>query len=143
VGITVDFQRILGFASYHPSFKDFVLDLSGFETKLINEAMTVMKAIPLSGLIERRQIETEIENLLNLRHPMIATLIGCVLPVKSSGPREFRESKTVRLYVTEASLADVLLNPPAWWTPPVKAKAVVGIALGLRARMALDCCMGR
>jgi serine/threonine protein kinase len=69
------------------------------------------------------------ENLLNLRHPMIAPLIGCVFPVESSGQREFR---TVRLYATEGSLADVLSNPPAWWTPAMKAKAVVGIALGLR-----------
>jgi hypothetical protein len=30
-GITVDFQRILEFASYLPYFKDFVLDPSGFE----------------------------------------------------------------------------------------------------------------
>jgi serine/threonine protein kinase len=36
------------------------------------------------------------------------------------------------LYVTEGSLADVLSNPPEWRTPTVKAKAVVGIALGLR-----------
>jgi hypothetical protein len=49
------------------------------------------------------------ENLLNLRHPMIAPLIGCVLPVESSGQREF---ETVRLYATEGSLADVLSNPP-------------------------------
>jgi serine/threonine protein kinase len=27
---------------------------------------------------------------------------------------------------------DVLSNPPAWWTPTVKTKAVVGIAIGLR-----------
>jgi serine/threonine protein kinase len=60
---------------------------------------------------------------------MIAPLIGCVFPVESSGQREFR---TVRLYATEGSLADVLPNPPAWWTPTLKAKAVVGIALGLR-----------
>jgi serine/threonine protein kinase len=60
---------------------------------------------------------------------MITPLIGCVFPVESSERREF---KTVRLYATEGSLADVLLNAPAWWTPTAKAKAVVGIALGLR-----------
>jgi hypothetical protein len=36
---------------------------------------------------------------------------------------ERREFKTV---------ADVSSNPPAWWTPTIKAKTVVGIALGLR-----------
>jgi hypothetical protein len=126
-GIKVDFQRIRGVASYLPCFKDFVLDPSGFEEgsiigrnkgvstqiyrRRIDGALTVVKAISLSGSIERRQLETEMENLLNLRHPMIAPLIGCVLPVKTSGQREF---KTVRLYATEGSLADVLSNSPAW-----------------------------
>jgi serine/threonine protein kinase len=48
--------------------------------------------------------------------------------MESSGQREFR---TVRLYATEGFLANVLSNPPAWWTLTVKAKAIVGIALGL------------
>jgi hypothetical protein len=105
-GITVDFQRIRGFASYLPCFKDFLLDQSGFEEKSvigqnkgvssqlyrrrIDGVLTVVKAISLSGSIERREIEIEIENLLNLRHPMIAPLIGSVLPVESIGQREFR-----------------------------------------------------
>jgi serine/threonine protein kinase len=38
----------------------------------------------------------------------------------------------VRLNAFEGFLADILLNPPEWWTPTVKAKAVVGIALGFR-----------
>jgi serine/threonine protein kinase len=145
LGIAVDFQRIRKFASSLPHFKDFVLDLSEFEERSvigrndrvssqiyqrrIDGAMTVVKAISVSGLIERCQIETKIENLLNLRHPMITPLIGCVFPVESSGQREFR---TVRLYATEGSLADAMSNPPTWWTPTVKAKAVVGIALALR-----------
>jgi hypothetical protein len=69
----------------------------------------VVKNFSLSGSIERHQIDTEVENLLNLRHPMIAPLIGCVFPVESSGQREFR---TVRLYATDGPLADVLSNPP-------------------------------
>jgi hypothetical protein len=80
------------------------------------------------------------ENLLNLHHQIITPLIGCVLPVESSGRREFR---TVRLYATEGSLADVLSNPPESWTPTVKAKAVVELRLGFVLRMALACCMGR
>jgi hypothetical protein len=60
---------------------------------------------------------------------MIAPLIGCVFPVESSERREF---KTIRLYATDGSPVDVLSNPPASWTPTVKAKAAVGIALGLR-----------
>jgi hypothetical protein len=129
LGIAVDFQRIRRFAPDLPHFDNFMLDLSGFEEKSviggndrvssqiylrrIDGATTVVKAISLLGLIERRQIKTEIENLMNLRHLMIAPLIGFVFPVESSGRGEF---KIVRLYATEGSLA----------------KAVVGIVLGLR-----------
>jgi hypothetical protein len=83
-----------------------VLDPSGFEEKAvigrnkgvstqiyrrrIDGVLTVVKAISLSGSIERRQIETEMENLLNRRHPMIAPLIVCIFPVESSGQRKFR-----------------------------------------------------
>jgi cell division control protein CDC15 len=91
--------------------------------------MTVVKAISLSGSIEPWQIGTEIDNMLNLRHPMIAPLISSVFPVESNRQWEF---KTVRLYGAEGFLADVLSNPPGWWTPTAKAKAVVGTALGLR-----------
>jgi serine/threonine protein kinase len=74
-------------------------------------------------------MDTEIENLLNLRRPIIPLITGCVFPVESSGQREF---KTVRLYAAEGTLAVVLSNPPGWWTPTAKAKAVVGIVLGLQ-----------
>jgi serine/threonine protein kinase len=60
---------------------------------------------------------------------MIAPLIGRVLPGE---PSELREFQTARLDATDGSLADVLSNRPAWRTPTVKAKAVVGMALGLR-----------
>jgi serine/threonine protein kinase len=144
-GITVDFQQILGFGSDFLRFKDFMLDPSGFEEELvigrhkgvaiqiyqrrIDGRLAVVKATSLPGSIERRQIETEMETLLNLRRSMITPLLGCVLPIESSEQREFN---TVRLYTTEGSLADGLSNPPAWWTPTVKVKAVMGIAHGLR-----------
>jgi serine/threonine protein kinase len=60
---------------------------------------------------------------------MIAPLIGFALPGESSGRLDF---KTARLHAAEGSLAAVLSAPPAWWTPTAKAKAVAGIALGLR-----------
>jgi serine/threonine protein kinase len=93
--------------------------------------VTVVKTISVGGLIEGTQIETEMENQMNLRHPMIGPLIGCVFGDESSGMIEL---KTMRLYAdgSEGSLADVLLNEPVWWTPTAKAKAIVGIALGLR-----------
>jgi hypothetical protein len=84
----------------------------------------------------------KIENLLNPRHPMIAPLIGCVLVMDSTVQREF---KTRRLYAADGSLANILSNRPAWWTPTAKviAKAVVEIALVFGLHIALDCCMGR
>jgi serine/threonine protein kinase len=88
-----------------------------------------VKSVSLSPVIERCQIEIETNNLLNLRHPLIAPLVSYVLSVESGGLREF---KTVRLHAAGGSLADILLNPPAWWTPTATAKAVVGIALALR-----------
>jgi serine/threonine protein kinase len=88
-----------------------------------------VKSVSLPALIARCQIVTEIENLFNLRHPLIAPLIGFVFPVESDGRREW---KTARLHASGGSLADIFLNPPAWWTPTAKAKAVVGIALALR-----------
>jgi serine/threonine protein kinase len=67
--------------------------------------------------------------LFNLQHPLIAPLVGFVVPVESGRAREL---KTVRLHASGGSLADVLANPPAWWTPTAKAKAVLEIALALR-----------
>jgi hypothetical protein len=37
--------------------------------------------------------------------------------------------KIVPLHAAGGSLADVLLNPPMWWTPTAKAKAVAVIGL--------------
>jgi serine/threonine protein kinase len=67
--------------------------------------------------------------LFNLRHPLIAPLIGFVFPVESARRRAL---KTARLHASGGSLADVLADPAGWWTPTAKAKAVVGIALALR-----------
>jgi serine/threonine protein kinase len=141
--IKVDFRRILTSRSGFRHFERPVLDLSAFEEgsvirrsdhvstriyrRRLDGALAVVKAISLSGQIPRCNIETEIENLLNLRHPAIAPLIG--FHVESGRRLEF---KTARLHAAEPSLADVLSSPPAWWTPTAKAKAVVGIALALR-----------
>jgi hypothetical protein len=48
-------------------------------------ALAVAKSVSLPALIGRCQIAIEIENLLNLRHPLIAPLIGFVFPVESGG----------------------------------------------------------
>jgi serine/threonine protein kinase len=144
-GIAVDFQRILRADSGLRLLEDAALDLAAFDEgpalgrsgrgstqiywRRIDGALVVVKSVSLPAPIGRCQIATEIENLLNLRHPLIAPLVGFVFPAESGGCREL---KTARLRASGGSLADVLSNPPAWWTPTAKAKAVVGIALALR-----------
>jgi hypothetical protein len=59
----------------------------------IDGVLSVVKAI------ERCQIKTEIENLLNLRPPMIAPLIGCIFPVKSSQGRHSKRCDCMGLRV--------------------------------------------
>jgi hypothetical protein len=88
-----------------------------------------MKSVSFSPLIEHCEIGTEIDNLLTLPHPLIAPLADSGFSVESSAMWEF---KRVRLHAAAGSLADILSNRPAWWTPTAKAKAVAGIALALR-----------
>jgi serine/threonine protein kinase len=41
-------------------------------------------------------------------------------------------SEKVIMTFDKGSLAEVLSDSPAWWTPTAKAKAIAGIAIGLR-----------
>jgi serine/threonine protein kinase len=75
------------------------------------------------------ELELELNQLMNLRHPCIAAPIGFVFPDELS---ESQELKIVRLYVEGISLAEVISRNPVWWTATAKAKAVAGIVLGLR-----------
>jgi hypothetical protein len=93
-GIAIDFGLILTSDSSFRCSKDSVSDLSVFEEESIvgqcdrisiQICPFVVTAISLSNSIKRCQILIEIENLLNLCHPLIATLIGVVLPVESRG----------------------------------------------------------
>jgi serine/threonine protein kinase len=78
-----------------------------------------MKSKPLS----------EIEKLINLRHPCITPPIGFVFEIESGSRQEL---KIVRMYLDGCSLLEVVSVNPMWWTSTVKAKAVAGIVLGLR-----------
>jgi serine/threonine protein kinase len=94
-----------------------------------DEFLVVVKSIPHSESVEKSQIEKEIENLINLRHPCIAGPIGLVFPIDSDSPQEL---KIVRLYCEGCSLAEVLSVRPLWLTSTVKAKVIAGIVLALR-----------
>jgi hypothetical protein len=130
-GITVDFQRILGFASYLPCFKDFVLDPSGFEGKAvigrnkgmstqiylrrIDGALTVMKAIFLCRSIKQRQFETEMENLLNLRQSRISVRSGWKLAkwnhFRAKSGRQLRTFLRLRPFFSRSQLVALPLRP--------------------------------
>jgi serine/threonine protein kinase len=86
----------------------------------------VMKSISLSDSITKSQIESEFANLVSLRPTLIASPIGFA---KSTAPRRL---KIARPYAAGDSLAEVLSDAPAWRTPTAKAKAIAGIAFGLR-----------
>jgi hypothetical protein len=132
-GILVDFRRIVRLNSGLPDFKYYLLDLSLFEEqsvssqiyqRLSDETLIVVKSIDLSKSIGKTQIENELENLLNLSHPLLITPLSFVI---SRGKLNIG-----RLYTEVCSLMEVLSTEPTWWTPTAKAKAVVGIALGIR-----------
>jgi hypothetical protein len=143
--ITVDFQRILRADSCLCRLEDSALDLAAFDegptlgrrdrgsTQIYrgrtDGALAVVKSVSLPAPIGRCQIATEIENLLNLRHPLIERLIGFVFPAESV---ERWELKTARMHASGPSLAAIVSNPPSWWTPTTKATVVVGTGLALR-----------
>jgi hypothetical protein len=143
-GIDVDFRRILRRARGLGSFNESLIDLSAFEEisildpnretfrlyrKLDGDTKAVVRSVFLSGSMQQCEIESEIENEMNLSHPLIAAPIGFVYP---PADQTVRELKIVRFYSSGPSLAQVLSLRPEWWTPTAKAKAVVGIALAMR-----------
>jgi hypothetical protein len=107
-GISVDFRRIVRFGFGLHELKSYLFDDSGIEeVRMIGESagivsgmsrriednsLIVLNSIPLNDLIEDGLIEKEIEKLINLCHPCIASPIGFVLATGS------RELKVLRLY---------------------------------------------
>jgi predicted metal-binding protein len=144
-GITNDFRRIEKVGLGLRCLADYLVNLSIFEERSIicesteiskeiydrfeDELLVVMKSMPHWESIEESKITNELENLINLRHPCIAALIGFVFRSESRNPQELN---IVRLYSEGSSLAEILSVNPVWWTSTVKAKAVAGIVLGLR-----------
>jgi hypothetical protein len=149
-GVTVDFRPILKPRPDHPCFKDCVFDITELEEESVlleaersssrlyrmrgDGSLIHVKSNSLSDSISKGQIESEIANLVSLRHPLIASPIGFA---ESTAPREL---KIARRYGVGSSLAEVLFDAPAWWTPTAKVKAIAGIALGFGLRTASDCC---
>jgi hypothetical protein len=140
-GIDVDFRCLSTFNSGLRDFAAYLIDLSGLEERtVLNEwnetyqrsedgCLIVVKSINVPDCIERRQLENELEKVMNLHHPCIASPIGFVFPAKSSS---LQELKIARLSIEGSSLAEILSVNPDWWTPTATVKAIVGIILALR-----------
>jgi hypothetical protein len=128
-GISLDFRRILKVSCDLHNFKDYFVDLSVFEEEsTLNKSDFRRYDDGISIFVKSIQ-DLKIETLINLHHPCIVAPIGFLIPID---PSTSRELKIVRLFSQNGSLAEVLSNAPIWWTPTAKAKAVVGIVLGLR-----------
>jgi serine/threonine protein kinase len=68
----------------------------------------------------------EVNSLCCLRHPLILSLVLCVLPEGGTGPRIVTE------YLGGGSLSEILANPPRWWTATRKAITIAGIVVGMK-----------
>jgi serine/threonine protein kinase len=157
-GISVDFRRIVRFDSHLVDLSAYLVDISSFSKdaevsrfagfdvnpseiyqRMSDGVLVVVESILMMDFGENfesqdgNEIETEversIENELNLRHLCITARLGFVIPTEL---RESRELKVVGLHSKSNSLSEVISCNPVWWTPTVKAKAVVGVVLGLR-----------
>jgi serine/threonine protein kinase len=125
--------------------KEYVVNLSRFEEgskidesdgvrneiyhRVEDQFLIFVKSVELSESVQKSRMESELENLINLRHPCIAGPIGFIFGIESDSRQEL---KIVRLYSEGCSLAEVFSIRPVWWTSTVKAKVVAGIVLGLQ-----------
>jgi hypothetical protein len=112
-GIAVDFRRILKFDSDLPKLKSDLLKdsiieeiemnvesagiMSGMYRRFEDSSVIIIKAILFTDLIEDRLIENEIEHLINLCHPCMATQISFVFAARSG------ELKVLQLHSESAS----------------------------------------
>jgi hypothetical protein len=131
----VDFRRIQKVGSGLRLLQDYVVDLLAFEEgSMIDESngvrnkiyhrvedqlLVFVKSVGLSANVQQSRMESELENLINLRHLCIACPIGFVFGIESGNRKKL---KIVRLYLEGCSLAEVLSVRPVWWTSTVKAK---------------------
>jgi hypothetical protein len=141
-GIHVDFRRIRRFGSGFLSLSDSLsnrLSLNAESGLNENEEIStqpydccedclrfIVKSKNLSRKVKDDHVEKIIDNLLNLRHPCIAHVIGIVLPLG------LRVLKIVEVPLSSNSLLEVVSSSPEWWTPTAKAKVIVGVVMGLR-----------
>jgi serine/threonine protein kinase len=74
--------------------------------------------------------------LTHLNHRCIIPLFGIVFPTDSTN------FTIATRYCENGSLKDITANPPSWWTPTAKSKAIVGIVHGMRFAHSFGCAHG-
>jgi hypothetical protein len=106
----------------HPCFKDSLFDITELEVESVlleadrrssrlyrmrrDGSLIAVKSISLSDSNSKCQIESEIANLISLRHPLIASSIGFAEPTTP------RRLKNARRYAAGGSRAEVLSDAP-------------------------------
>jgi serine/threonine protein kinase len=144
-GIEIDFRRIQRLGFDVGGLGDYIVNLSVFEERsniwesdevgneiydrIEDECLVLVKSKAHSANVSESDIEKEIENLINLRHPCISAPIGFVFGIESGSRQELN---IVRMYLEGCSLSEVISVNPLWWASTVKAKAIAGLVLGLR-----------
>jgi hypothetical protein len=103
---------------------DFCLD--HFSEVGDNGFEIIMKSINVSVCVDIAHLESKIENFMNLRHRCISGTIGVILQ------SPLQNLAIVQMDSVGGSLSEVISISPEWWTPPAKAKPIVGIVLGMR-----------
>jgi serine/threonine protein kinase len=127
VGINVDFRRICRFDSGLSSLSDSLLKHWELKKEGCNDELRIIvKSMSLSKSVDKHHAERRIEDLMNLRHPCISGVIGLIFQPPFEG------LQIIEIYSGDNSLSKVISTSPAWWTPTAKAKAIVGLVLGLR-----------
>jgi serine/threonine protein kinase len=101
-----------------------------------DDVKIVTKDFPRSKSDQQDTSFESLEMLTHLTHPGIFPLFGIVSPTESTN------FKIARLYCSNGSLKEVIADPPSWWTPTAKSKAIAGIVLGMRFAHSLGCVHG-
>jgi serine/threonine protein kinase len=108
-----------------PEFNEFNLILTQLYHPCRDRHEIIVKSTNVSVGVDNCHHEKMIEQLMRLRHPCISGIIGVVLR------SELSVMKIVVMDFGDNSLSKIVSRSPSWWTPTGKAKAIVGVVLGL------------
>jgi hypothetical protein len=142
-GHKVDFRRILKINSEIGDLNDYLIDLSMSRPGSMSEEFDVILSEKyercddgssvivksVNGLKLNECFRITIENLLNLCHPCILSLIGFII---RRAPTISEELQIVRFFCGRQIVVRSYFNESSVVTSTAKAKAIAGIVLSLR-----------